>query len=129
MINPAAIWGWYSARPKWQKVLLFVFIVLLIVLSVLPWLLIGKRDGGGDDPVSVAKDGLETAADRSLQAAASRDEKYAEFIAEEKAKRDALEAENAKEVEINEGVHIEIDNADDIAAVDRALSRGRSERD
>jgi len=119
------------SKKTWQKVLLGVVIIIPILLTFI-WGILSRYNSfysqSTNDPLSVAKDGIGTAANSNEAATVTRDEKYAEFIAEEKEKREKVDAEAAKEMMANETDHKAIDNADSVGGVDAVLANRRNTR-
>ncbi len=117
-------WGWYRSRPLWGKILLALPIVLLLVgIAVLFVMTAGRLGSGarGSDPVKTALDLREGMIEDELERTRGKDKKLRAEVKAFEREIDELEVKARKRAETRREEHAEINGADNVADVDRAL--------
>jgi len=129
--EPKTVIDWYKARPKWARVLLFVFVAVAVVLSVFWWGLtmvtkpsVSSKPG----PLEAVTDALENEYREDVEQATEAIRQNDEEIAELHEERVIIAEQRKEGMKQNETEHKAIDGASDAGSVVVAINANRSKR-
>jgi len=124
--NPSKVWTWYKDRPKWQKVLLFVVVAVLIVAAAIWWVLC--RIPQPMFPAPGLKGQLDEEADSIYDDALKRDEKLKRELEEVLHKREEVKKTRETSREERDEAHAKLDGANSISDIRDAINNASTRR-
>jgi len=125
------VWNWWKKKPAFLKWVLFLFMVVAVVGSVVvAFCQTAYRKGAfGVDPVKTAKEEAEKFFASEFQDAKDEDEKLLEKIDEEKDVRKDLDEKRAVDVKEAESKRDKIKNAGSFDDITSAIHGAQSDPD
>jgi len=129
--EPKAVIEWYKAKPKWLRVILFVFIVLGVVLAAIWWVLArltSPSHGPKSGPLQAVTDALEDEYKEDVKKTVEAVERNDKKIKKLKERRADLKKGRVDGMKQNEDEHETIDSASDAGSVVNAINANRRRR-
>ncbi len=129
--EPKTVIEWYKAKPKWLKVIFFVFLVFGVVLAAIWWVLTRStslRLSSKSEPLQTVIDALEDKYRKNVEKAIRVIERNDEKIKKLKDQRAKLEKKRVDGMKQNENEHEAIDSASDADSVVNAINANRRRR-
>ena len=123
--EPSKIWSWFTSKPKWARIFLFVFVIIAIVLAAIFFMFRKSPDAGSE--VQMPMETMEGYLDAEAAAAQQQLKVLDDVVEKEKDWQEMLEEKKQRDHESAEGIRDEIRNAGSIADVTNALRKGRGE--
>lgn len=129
--EPKTVIEWYKAKPKWLKVVLFVFLVLGVFLAAIWWVLTRATSASlspKSRPLQTVTDALEDKYRKNVEEAIRVIERNDKKIKKLKEQRANLEKGRVDGMKQNEDEHETIDGASDADSVVDAINANRRRR-